>query len=391
MVSKFRVVFKDEVVRVFRITNRVRFDTKSLEQEEDFESCSKAVRLPLLRSLNEKILTKTSFSSNKEHENSILEFLNAIKQDLVKEDLASLIGKLEKIGDGGPDGEKETLDEVNSLSFVNQLRKMFCVYAENEEFSKVVELKCLGNFKELVNSFLVLKDCVNGTVLMQMNKKIEVFMCDFFEDCGKSIYFSQVKYCKCVESIHIPLKVVMKKNKEKHKFKCPGKYCNQSVNANQVEVFAESILMPSKKVFPKKCKILVGTISDEKFENSDNMQKLNQRLFERTQVCKNCFSIYTEKLSKNQELSKTYIDPRKKEQTLDFKDIFNDTETHINVRKNFSYMGKLGVKMFSFTKMQLMKNLQLPKVQSQKKVLTMFDLKKSSIIEDIKFDEFLSE
>jgi hypothetical protein len=84
MTSKVRVVFKDDQVRVFRITNRIRCDKQSLEEEV-------SVKLPkILLEKKEKprISTKASFSSNKDpHEHSLAEFLAGISAENVPEDL----------------------------------------------------------------------------------------------------------------------------------------------------------------------------------------------------------------------------------------------------------------------------------------------------------------
>lgn len=395
--SKFRIVFSNEQIRVFRITNKARFDNKVIEEEEKSEEILNFPEGSNIKQDNSKkgisrILKKVSFASNKEGKfDSLKEFLESVQLEHVSEDLKSLYTDLARYNEKIISEESEAnIDDLVSLKILNKLQKMFCTYSKEEKSTRIVQFKSLSNFKPMIESFLSLKETINKLVLLQKNKKISVFMCDFLEDSNKNVFFSQIKYCKCVESLHIPLKIKQKQNLCKRIFKCPGKYCNQTLSFNQVEVFAKSILMQSKKVFPKKCKILVGTI-DEKFEVSDNFQKLNPRLFERTQVCKNCFQVYTQQLlneKKNKRKAVKKEKSFKNDKILDFGEYFNMSEAQTSVKKEFSYMDKLGTREFRFTQARIMEKLDLPKVVS-KRQQSFLDLRKGIIKDNIKFDEFV--
>jgi len=395
--SKFRVVFRDEQVRVYRVTNKARIDKRVSEDEEKSEEVlgfpeGPGFKQDNLKKRKSRIFKKMSFGSDKEGKlDSLEEFLESVQIENVSEDLKSLYSDLAKFNEKTFFDESEVnIDDLVSLKILNKLKKMFLAYSKEEKLTRIVQFKSLANFKPMIESFVSLKDTISKYVLLQQNKKISVFMCDFFEDSKKNVFFSQIKYCKCVESLHIPLKIKQKQNHCKRIFKCPGKYCSQTLSFNQVEVFAKSILMQSKKVFPKKCKILVGTM-DDRFEGSDNIQKLNPRLFERTQVCKNCFQVYTQQLLNEKTNKRKSVKKEKnfvKDKIFDFEEYFNMSEVQTSVKKEFSYMDKLGTREFRYTQARIMEKLNLPKVVS-KHQQSFLDLRKGVIKDNMRFDEFV--
>lgn len=396
--SKFRVVFRNEQVRVYRVTNRARFDKKAYEDEEKSEEVPDFVQNNLGEKVEGKkdkarIFKRLSFASNKEGKLYRLdEFMESVEVCVVGEDLKVMYGELAKFNEKIVTEESEVnVEDSVSAKILSRLQKMFCTYSKEAKYTRITQFKNLSNFTKMIEGFVALKDIINKNLLLQQNKKISVFMCDFFEDSQKNVFFSQIKYCKCVESLHVPLKVKQKIHNLKKNFKCPGKYCSQSHLYNQVEVFAKSILIPSKKVFPKKCKILVGTI-DENYETNDNMQKLNPRLFERTQVCKNCFIMYSQQLSnkKNNESDNKVKKDLKKVEKIELKDFFNLNETQNNIKKKITYMDKLGTRTFSYTNAKIIANLELPKV-IKKKQRSFLDLRKKMINDNIKIDEFVED
>ena len=408
MCSKFRLVFRDECLRVFVINGRKRFDCNVYSGKIDKNEIDDhkngliagsrsdckfpTLKFELARKLTEKskIFNRVSFSIPKDIKYETLkEFMNSVHPDDQLPELDSLFTDLFKICDKPINEELEILHEDNINSkIINKLRRMFCTYSKSSISSSITELKSPKTCEKLISLFNPLKEALNSIILRPQNLKISELICDFFEDSSKKLFFSQIKSCRCVKKLHVPLKTVINYHKNRNKFKCPGKFCDLNSSSVQLEVFAESFLVSKKKVYPKKCTILRGTIISDKFEATDNIQKLNPRLFESVQVCETCFQAYNERSKKKPEKVLPTKSTKKEEQ--------DNQATNKSYQKpmnrQYSHLLELGKKLNKYSK-QILSQKEISTIPTHQRKperkFSLFDAKRNSIDKALQFDVFV--
>lgn len=409
MCSKFRLVFRDECLRVFVVNGKKRFDSSVYVGKVDKPELADhgtgimpgsrsdqkfpTLKFELAKKLTEKsrIFNRMSFSLPKETKYETLkDFMNSVHPDNLLPELDSLFTDLLKICDKTINEELEILQEDNINSkIINKLRRMFCSYSKSSISSSITELKSPKTCENLINLFNPLKEALNTIILRPKNLKISELICDFFEDSSKKLFFSQIKSCRCINKLHIPLKTIIQHQKNRNKFKCPGKFCDLNSSSVQVEVFAESFLVSRKKVYPKKCTILRGTLLSDKFEANDNIQKLNPRLFESVQVCETCFQAYNERSKKHPD----QVQPTKPQKKQEPEDQASHKSYQKTMNKQYSHLLDLGKKLNKYSKQILsQKEIQLnpdPYKRPEMK-FSLFEAKRNSIDKALQFDEFCS-
>jgi hypothetical protein len=142
--SKLRVIFRDSQVKIYKITNKHRFDKSNVSNLFTQATCAK----------------KTS--------------------------------------------PEPTSDD--SIGIQTELIKIFCTDSKNIKNSTISEQKSVKNSQKLAETFNTLKESINSIILINSNQKLSELICDFIEDYNKNIYFLQVKYYNCINYNHVPLK-----------------------------------------------------------------------------------------------------------------------------------------------------------------------------------------
>ena len=379
--SKLRVIYKDSETKIYKITNKTRFDRSVYEyyksgKSENNEKIDSLKNIKIEGSLKARDGNLEGLTKENKFD-TLNEFMESI--DFNNKNSETIQSRKSKSFD-----EENIMEDVINNKVFNQLRSMFCTDSKNINASSVIELKSQGNYLKLLKSFNSFKDSINSYILLTKNFKISELICDFIEDHHKQIYFLQLKSYKCVSITHVPLKSL----KPKKNFSCPGDFCNTSLPINPTKLFAGSILMPTRSILPKRCKVLRGTILQEKIEKADELQKLNIRLFERVEVCENCFTAYNEKSEKKDNFSL----PKKNYFVSEENLVFGKEKTKkIQMNKDPQFMSELGKKFYNFNKETLSKtfaNLRTKTVVRKQKE-SIFDGKKKSIDQAIHFDEFV--
>ena len=407
MCSKLRLIFKNDKVRVFKITNKNRFDRSSYQETNESTlkmklianlvnsqiSALKAKRqnssfsTDIMRKVSGFVGDLSNLPEIKEIKyETLTEFMDSIK-DLPKKDISGLYAELVKTGERRViDSEGITEDVINN-KILSKLRSIFCTDSKNPNASTIIELKSEKSTENVIRIFNWFRETINSSILQFQQLKLSELMCDFAEDCNKNIYFLQLKYFNCVSNAYIPLKQIKKRNLSK--FTCPGEYCDNKSSMNNTEMYAQSVLVPIKKVLPKKCKVLRGTILGEKLNPNNSLQQLHPRLFERVQVCPNCFLVYNDWSDKNMQNLLAQSDNH----FLDDEDeIFpiSDSVNKIKIRREPNYMGELGASLHKFSRAKLNKTYQhkyeKPAIRKEPSI---FQYKKKSIDNAIHLEEFM--
>lgn len=387
--SKLRVVYKKNEISVFKITNKANFDRSAYEASHSFvrsamESPTKPPEADMGK--NPDLLREQSSSPIKEIKyESLSQFMNSINELASAKELSELFSQLGKHYFKHIDEPETIVEDIINNKIFTKLRSMFCTESGNIKASTIIELKSEKRISAVCKIFNLLKNHTNSSILQPQNLKISEFTCDFVENTDKVLFFLKVKHLKAVSSIHVPLKS-LQKNRTSNYFKCPGEYCYAS-SQNNTELFGQSILFPCKKVFPKECKVLRGTIMEDKVNLLNTSDLLKLRLFERVKVCQNCFLVYNEKVNKkiNHKVLKT-------SEQVDLKDDFmpfTESRNKLKVKRDPSYMGKLGVKLHNFNKKMLTRTFTgaLPR-PSPSKSHSIFSASKKIISESIHFEAF---
>ena len=409
--SKLRAKLKDNEIKIFKITNKNTFDRSNYEKNSDslirlnltsgkISPQPESIKIPnntdhrrsridFYRNSSSPIKVSNSIMLSPVKEvkyDNITEFMKSIYLNSSKSDISVLYQKLLKNNSRTADERETITEDIINGKITSKLRSMFCTESKNSSLSTIVELKSPKNTQGILKIFNMLKDHINTNILQPQNLKLTEIMCDFIEDYNKNIYFLQVKFAKFIQNVYVPLKSI----KLFKKFSCPGDYC--SGYSNQNDLIEQIIALPKKKVLPKKCKILLGTILGEKLDPNDSLQQLNPRLFERVRVCANCFLVYNEKYEKK-------VDQNVRRKTLVLENDLEENETRpvknvsnkIKINKEYSYMGELGMKLHKINREALYKSVQnIRKKSITKKYFTPFDHKKKSIDKAIHLEEFLN-
>jgi hypothetical protein len=382
--SKFRVVLRHETIRVFKVSNTGSFDRsayikKKKEPQSNQIGVFPNLKLELVKKLTEKsfIFNRSGFSvKNESHFEDIAEFMNCIQPFELPVKLEDLYCELFKMQGKTSNEPVEPNDDVIAVKIYSKLKSMFCTYSKSSYSSKITEIKSQRICESLTSLFNYIKEVINSSVLREKNLKISEFICDFFEDSSKNIFFSQIKSCRCVKSLYIPLKNSIKEKQRKKKFSCPGKYCQLTSSAQILNNSDDSTVKISKTFLNSKFSVLRGTLEQEKFDQIDNIQKLNPRLFEKVQVCENCFKTYNENLKKPLEDSKVQ------------KKIENPQKN----KQDPKYMAGISQKLNLFTRIS---SDMINHVEGRKEVKRMtrncsfFDVKRRSILKAIQIEDFL--
>lgn len=416
MCSKYRVVLYEDDIKVFKISNKMRFDRSEYEKKQDCDSKpgteSSFIKSPAIITRNEKksyqgtslkaelvrkltskteYFTKFSMTSQKEKKYETLEeFMNSIPLIQPKYNIGNLYAQLSKPRPKTIDTFENLSEDIVNGKISNKLRSMFCTDTKNIEVTNIIELKSQKILNSLGPLCKFIKETLDLFFLIKNNLKISEMICDFAEDTNKKIYFLQVKHTKCKSINYVPLKNIKLSNK----FVCPGEHCYDKPPSLQTELFAQSILLPTKKVAPNKCKILLGTILGEKLDPIKNYKHINPRLFERVRVCENCFHFYNDKNER-----KAFENKSVGKLQYNFSDIPENEEEEIlpmeenvrrfTLRREKSYMGMLGAKLYKFQKEMLSKIKASPPKPAIKKEFTVFDCKKRTIDKAIHYDDFI--
>ena len=158
---------------------------------------------------------------------------------------------------------------------------------------------------------------------------------------------------------------------------------------SNTEIFVQSILLPSKKVLPAKCKVLRGTILGDKLSPNNSLQQLHPRLFERVQVCPNCFLVYNDWTDNNMQSvlehnGKHYLEDEDEILPVDY------SVNKIKIRREPNYMGELGAALHRYNR-NIIKKIYLrgSEMDVMKKEKSVFDCKKKSIDNAIRLEEFM--
>lgn len=397
MSSKYRLVYRADAIKVFKISNSASFDRSTYVPKKrkiyhvelrDTEKGFPNLKFELVKKLTEKsfLFNKTGAVRNESRFENLSDLMDSIQKDEKEnkgkdskiEDLYSDFFKLQ----GKPVNENidNSYDDVVAPKIYSELKTKFCTYSKLKYASKITEIKSQRICESLISLFNYVKEMVNSYVLRERNLKVCEFICDFFEDTSKNIYFSQIKSCRCVKIVYVPLKTMIKEKKNKKKFNCPGKYCEFTHSVQVSENNDESILAISKAPIPIKYSILRGTLEYEKFETIDNPQKLNPRLFEKVQVCENCFKAYNENVNRSFEELQQNI--RKNESLGSQKPNMTKPSYMSDIQQNFNQFTRI-------TKNLLTQQAPSPKVKKVSRNLSFFQSKRKSIQKALQFEEFL--
>lgn len=419
MSSKYRVVMRREDTKAFKVINKSRFDRSANdiiqvnESKQDNESSflrpstttqhekksylGSNLKTEIVKSLTKKeiLLNKKSTSTFKENKyDTIEDFMASIPQEQEKYDLAQLYTQIYKPQSKTQDYFDDLPEDFINGKITNKLRSMFCTYTKNIEASNIIELKSQKILDNLTALFNYIKETLDLALLIKNNYKISELTCDFAEDTDKKLYFLQIKHAKCKKINYMPLKSI----KMFKKFTCPGEHCDDKVPSYHNELFAQSVLYPTKKVIPSKCKVLLGTILGEKTGQNDNIKKLNPRLFEGVRVCENCFLYYNEKNDKRliecRSLGKFKDFDISGEGDKDKDEDFVPVEERYKKRKlkcEDNYMSMLGIRLHKFQKEILSRALvSQPKIVL-KKERSVFACKKKSIDNATHYSDFVKK
>ena len=398
MSSKYRLVYRADAIKVFNISNSASFDRSSYVPKKrkiynsDLKESEKVfpnLKFELVKKLTEKsfVFNRTGGATRNESRfENLSEFMESIHKDeketkgkeLKIEDLYSELFKLQ--GKTFNENADNTYDDSVAPKIYSELKTKFCTYSKLKYASKITEIKSQRICESLTSLFNYIKEMVNSHVLREKKLKVCEFICDFFEDTSKNIYFSQIKSCRCIKFVYVPLKTMIKEKKYKKKFNCPGKYCDYSHSVQVSENSDESILAISKVPIPVKYSILRGTLEYEKFEVIDNPQKLNSRLFEKVQVCENCFKAYNENVNRSfEELRQN----ARKNEIFNLQKINTTKPSYMSdIQQNFNQFSRI-------TKNLLTQQAPSPKVKKVSRNLSFFQSKRKSIQKALQLEEFL--
>ena len=407
MCSKLRVVLRNDKVRVFKITNKQRFDRSSYQDCNENALKSKTIAKLVnvqISALRAKKYTSCFTSDLMKKVSSIVgdftnypdiqeirfetltDFMISV-QDCPKKDIMGLYTELLKIGEKNCEENEGIVEDFINHKILNKLRSIFCTESKNPNESMIIELKSEKSTENVIKIFNWLRDAINTSILQFQQLKLSELMCDLAEDCNKNIYFLQLKYYNCIPNVYIPLKQIKKRNLSK--FTCPGEYCHNKSTMSNTEIFVQSILLPSKKVLPAKCKVLRGTILGDKLSPNNSLQQLHPRLFERVQVCPNCFLVYNDWTDNNMQSvlehnGKHYLEDEDEILPVDY------SVNKIKIRREPNYMGELGAALHRYNR-NIIKKIYLrgSEMDVMKKEKSVFDCKKKSIDNAIRLEEFM--
>jgi hypothetical protein len=318
--------------------------------------------------------------------------MESIPQEQEKYDLVQLYTQLYKPRPKTQDYFDDLPEDFINGKITNKLRSMFCTYTKKIEASNITELKSQKILDTLTALFNYIKETLDLALLIKNNYKISELTCDFVEDVDKKLYFLQIKHAKCKRVNYMPLKSI----KMLKKFACPGEHCEDKIPSYHNDLFAQSVLYPTKKVIPNKCKVLLGTILEEKIDQNDNIKNLNPRLFERVRVCENCFLYYNEKNDKR------LIECRSLGKFKDFNisEEGDKDEDFVPIEESYkkgklkcedNYMSMLGIRLHKFQKEILSRALASQPKMVVKKERSVFDCKKKSIDNATHYSDFVKK
>ena len=163
-------------------------------------------------------------------------------------------------------------------AYRDKVNQIFLVKTNNARSEDIYELKQFNSLDKALKMMKELQRTLNCHVFSNNRLRATKLVCDFVEDVHQNIYFIGLKSYECLKLESTPLN---RSGISTSSFICPGEYCNDPISSN-----------PSKRNIDSRLFVLRKAISRDKKLSENSLTMPNNRLYEKVQVCKNCFDHY---------------------------------------------------------------------------------------------------